>query len=102
MKQESKELIKLTTKEILLSFCDVVIKAQEIFGYHAHRELAKKYWRWRSIDKEQYHQIMYRLRKQGYVKKQGEQDSNKTILTSAGKKRAIKYFFDDLGMPISK
>lgn len=95
MGKETKEKIKLSIREILLTFCDGITKIEEIFGYSWQRKEARKYWKWRELDKNRFYQSLWRLEKQGYIKRY--QNSKKSLikLTPVGKKKAIEYIFRD-------
>lgn len=93
MKPETKEKIRLTAKEILLTFCDGIAEIEEIFGYRWHRQEAREYWKWRSLDKDRFYQSLRQLEKQGYIKRYKEEKKKLIKLTSVGKAKAIKYIF---------
>lgn len=95
MENETKELIKLTTREILLSFCDGIAKIEEIFGYNWQRKEAKAYQRWRETDKNSYYQKLWKLEKQGYIKRYKKEKKTIIKLTKIGTNQAIKYLLDD-------
>lgn len=94
MQPETKEKIRLTTREILLTFCDGIAKFEEIVGYEWQRREIQKYWDWREYDKAKFDHALWQLERQGYVK---HYRSNKNIieLTKIGQKRAIDYIFKE-------
>ena len=51
MELETKEKIKLTVREILLSFCDGIAAIEEIVGYKWQKREIQKYWNWREYDR---------------------------------------------------
>jgi|GEM_PF-621882 len=102
MDEIKKEKIRLTTKEILLMFCDGLKKIEEIFGYSWQRYEAKKYFFERNIDKDYYYRKMWELEKRGYIKRFAENRKNILELTSIGKDKALKYFLNDKKIDIPK
>ncbi len=95
MEKEQKEKIRLTTREILLRFCDGLNKIQEIFGYSWHKEQAWQYQQWRDIDQNNYYNKLWKLEKQGYIKRYKNDKKNIIKLTSLGEKRALKYLSNE-------
>lgn len=96
MEPETKEKIRLTVREILLTFCDGMATIEEIFGYRWQRQEAREYWKWRELDKDRFYQTLWRLEKQGYIKRYQKEKKNLIQLTSIGEKKAFKYIFEDL------
>jgi len=95
MSEISKEKIKLTTREILLTFCDGINLIQDVFGYKWQRKEAREYWKWRELDKISFNDNIRRLERQGYIKKFVGNYKKKIILTKIGKEKALKYIFSD-------
>lgn len=95
MDEINKEKIRLTTREILLKFCDGITKIEEIFGYPWQRREAQEYWHDRAIDKDYYYRKMWELEKRGYIKRYKKEKKNLIELTSIGKKKALKYFLNE-------
>jgi len=95
MEDETKEKIKLTTKEILLSFYDSFSKVEEIFVRPWQRKRIKEYWKWRELDKDRFYSSLWRLEKQKYIKRYIENKKTILKLTSVGKNQAMKYIFKD-------
>lgn len=93
MENETKEKIKLTTREILLSLYDEVSKVEEIFVRPWQRKRIKEYWNWRELDKNRFHAALWRLEKQKYIKRYGKNKKTIIKLTSVGKNQAVKYIF---------
>jgi len=95
MDKDIEEKIRLTTREILLKFCDGLTKIEEIFGYPWQRKEASEYFRERKIDKDYYYRKMWELEKRGYIKRYKEEKTNLIELTQIGKEKALKYFFQE-------
>lgn len=95
MKSETKEKIRLTTKEILLTFCDGINIAEEIIGYKWQRKQAREYWKWRELDKNRFHDSLRRLEKQGYINKYIENKKEIIKTTKIGNEKALKYIFNE-------
>lgn len=102
MEKEDKEKIILTAKEILLTFCDVAVKLEEIFGYSWHRAKAREYWKWRELDQKRFYQSLWRLKKQGYIKKYQQEKKNLIKLTPLGNSKALRYLAEDFTIKIPK
>lgn len=88
-----KEKIKLTTREILLSMLNFSEEIMEPY-YKRHRGLLKDYYdykKWRKIDKNNYYQKLWRLKKQGYIERFKKDKKNLLKLTKVGHKKALKY-----------
>lgn len=69
MRKEDKEIIKLTAKELLLTLCDAsagLILAMD--RYRQYRVPIKKYFRERSIDRENFRQKIYYLKRMGLIR----------------------------------
>lgn len=99
-KKITKTKIKLTIREILLTFCDAATKAEEIVGYRWQRREAYEYWKWRDLDKQRFHTNLCKLQQQGYIE-QYKKGKNKIIkLTAVGEKKAIKYLTKELSTKI--
>lgn len=96
MKPENKEKIRLTVREILLTFCDGMTKIEEIFGYPWQRREAREYWKWRELDKNRFYKSLWRLEKQGYIKRYQKEKGQSIKLTPIGEKKAIKYITNEL------
>lgn len=94
MEPETKEKIRLTAREILLSFCDGIAKFEEIVGYQWQRREIQKYWNWRELDKSKFYHSLWQLEKQGYIKRY-KKDKNIIKLTKIGQKKAMGYIFRD-------
>lgn len=102
MDQIEKEKLKLTTREMLLYFCDVFAKLHEIAGYPWQKKEAQKYFNWREIDKDNFYQKLWKLEKQGYIKRFKKEKRNLIELTPIGKEKAIKYQLNDFRVVIPK
>lgn len=95
MKPETKEKIKLTVREILLSFCDGIATFEEIVGYKWQKREIQKYWDWREFDKERYYHSLWQLEKQGYIKRYKDSKKNLIELTKIGQAKAVRYAIKD-------
>lgn len=95
MKPETKEKIKLTVREILLSFCDGIATFEEIVGYEWQRREIQKYWDWRDLDKERFYHSLWQLEKQGYIKRYKGGKKNLIKLTKIGQEKAMRYVIKD-------
>ena len=86
MKKEDKEIIRLTAKEILLTFCDF---AAEVFFLNNsfYHHLAKKYLRNRQLDRFDYSRKIYYLKKKGYIRVFVEGKKKYIELTKKGKNK---------------
>lgn len=102
MEKEAKEKITLTTKEILLGLLDVAVWPLEIFGYRYHRSMANSYNKWRSDNKNDYYKQLWRLEKQGYIKRHLKEKKKFPKLTKLGEKQALKCLSDDFSIAQSK
>lgn len=102
MESETKEKIRLTTREILFTFCDGIARFEEIVGYEWQRREIQKYWKWRDLDKDRYYQSLRRLEKQGYIKRYLKGKKNLIRLTPLGNKKAHQYLFKNLKIKIPK
>jgi len=91
MNQEEKKKIKLTTKEILLSFYDKIVEWENIFVYPWQRKRIHEYRKWRELDKADFYHKLWQLEKQGYIKRYGKIKNSNIKLTSVGKEKAIQY-----------
>lgn len=83
-----KEKIKLTARQILLYLADAVIAGHDIFdarGYY--RKSTKDYFKWRNIDKIQFHKDLYRLEKSDFIKRVLFGKERYIELTKKGKER---------------
>lgn len=84
MQKETKEIIKLTTKEILLTLCDFTAKVffeQNSFYHH----LTKEYLQNREADRIDFSRKIYYLRRQGYIKTFVQNKKRYVELTKKGR-----------------
>ena len=95
MKNNKNEKIRLKVREILLTFCDGINSLEEIFGHKWQRKEAKEYWKWRELDKKNFHNTLYRLEKQGYIERYMKNKKNLIKLTPLGKNKSMKYLIKD-------
>lgn len=86
MQKEDKEIIKLTAKEILLTFCDFTAEVFFLNNSFYHH-ITKKYLRNRQIDRSNYAQKIYYLRKKGYIRVFVKGKKKYLELTRKGKKK---------------
>lgn len=92
MEKETKEKIKLTVREILLTFYDGINVLEEIFAkYSWQKEELREYWKWRELDKERFYHALWQLEKQGYIRRHKESKNSLIKLTKIGKEKAIQY-----------
>lgn len=95
MRKETKEIIKLTSKEILLTLFDFsaeVFFKNNSFYYDSVKEYLKK----RSIDKINFKNKIYYLKKQGYIRIFIEKKKKYIELTGKGKSKIQKISFDKI------
>lgn len=102
MEPETKEKIRLTAREILLTFCDGMAKFEEIVGYPWQRKEVREYWEWRDLDKDRFYHSLRRLEKQGYIKRYLKGKKNLIHLTTLGDKKAHQYLCKNLKIEIPK
>jgi len=102
MELKIKEEIKLTVRDVLLTFFDGMAKVEEIFGYRFHRKRAREYWKWRDVDKQNLYNILNRLKKQKYIKDYTKSKEGIIKLTPLGEKKALRYISDDFKIKYPK
>lgn len=95
MDQAINEKIKLSSKDILLGLVDIAVFPLKIFGYSYHRKIAYAYEKWREENKADYYKQLWRLEKQGYIKRYQKEKGRFAKLTKLGEKQALKYLSDD-------
>lgn len=95
MKDATKEKIRLTTREILLSFYDGIVETKDIFAYPWQRKQIREYRKWRELDKANFYHKLWQLEKQGYIKRYGNLKKKNIKLTSVGRKKAVQYALKD-------
>lgn len=95
MEKEVEEKIVLTTKEILLGLVDIAVFPLKIFGYSYHRKIAYAYEKWRENNQDDYYKQLWRLEKQGYIKRYQKEKKRFAKLTKLGEKQALKYLSND-------
>lgn len=100
MTPERKEIIKLTTKELLLSFFDGWASIETIFGYPWQRAEAYKYLRERVKNKDSYYTKLWKLEKQGYIKRYKKEKESIITLTTFGKNKAKYYLAEKITIPV--
>lgn len=91
MTPERKEIIKLTTKELLLSFFDGWAKIETIFGYPWQRAEAYEYLRERVKEKDNYYTKLWKLEKLGYIRRYKKERESVITLTTLGENK-VKYY----------
>lgn len=92
MQKDDKELIKLTVKEILLSFIDFHMKVNEICGYKIHKQISRTYFKKRDIDKNYLDKRLWEMQKRGYIKNFVRDKEKLFELTPIGEKKALKLY----------
>lgn len=102
MDKHEKELIKLTIKEILLSFIDLNMKVNEICGYNLHKQISREYFKKREVDWDYFNKRLWEMKKRGYIKNFKKEKENLLELTSIGKEKALKYFSNEFMVEIPK
>lgn len=87
MRKEDKEIIKLTAKELLMSLCDVSVGIFAAMDKYRYRRISvKKYFRDRSVDKSNFRQKIYYLKKMGLIRTFVEGKDKYLELTEKGLK----------------
>jgi len=88
MEKETREIIKLTTKEILLTFTDAILTVTGCFSksYKDKIDLSN-YLENRSIDRQDLSRKIYRLKKQGLIRKFVENKKSFIELTNKGREK---------------
>ncbi len=90
-------LTAITSRQILLSLLDV--GAFSIYlsdRTHFYRPLMKGYFKWRNQDKNRFHSLVNRLKKQGLIRAYYEGKKPVLALTEKGKKRALRAVIDTI------
>ncbi|PIS07615.1 hypothetical protein COT78_02865 [Candidatus Berkelbacteria bacterium CG10_big_fil_rev_8_21_14_0_10_43_13] len=102
IQKETKEIIKLTSKEILLLFADGVASLGFAFTKSKKDKNALgKYLDERSIDRSDFSRKIYRLKQRGYIRKIVENKSDYIELTDLGKNRVEINYLNELKPRIS-
>lgn len=100
MEKETKEIIKLTVKEILLTFIDI---GENLFGWvdkpEAYRRVYGRHSEWDFVDRESLSKQIYKLRKQGLIRKVIESKQEYLELTGQGKEKVKKLLISNLQIP---
>lgn len=92
----TKEKIKLTVKEILLTLVDFSAEFMKCFERRqGDFEIVDIYKKWRQIDKDSFYKKLWILEKQGYIKKYKSKKNSELLLTEKGMQKASKYIFND-------
>lgn len=95
MQREAKEIIKLTAREILLTFCD--FSAKVFFQNNSfYRHAVKKYLQNREADKRDFNNKIYYLKKQGYIRSFVERKKKYVELTAKGRKKIQKLSLNEI------
>lgn len=100
MHKDDKELIKLTIREILLSFVDFNMKINEVCGYKVHKQISRAYFKNRDIDKNYLDKRLWEMEKRGYIKKFINEKGNCLELTPVGKEKALKVYANEFKIAI--
>lgn len=88
MNEITKEKIKLTSRQFFLTFLDAGIALHNIFDRHGlYRMPTKKYQHFRENDRAKFHQQLYRLKREGFIKKYFEGKEEYVELTTKGKEK---------------
>jgi len=93
MKSLNIEKIKLSTKEILLNLVDFSAIGMEAF-FHRFPDVVdevRQYKKDREIDKRNYYQKIWQLKKTGFIKEYKGGKDQPYVLTKKGKIEALKY-----------
>jgi len=94
MKQYKKEIIKLTAKEILLSFFDLAMPFYE--NDRKFRLSARRYMQQRAYERSQFFEKISYLKKRGYIETFVESKERYVELTSKGVERAKILKFESI------
>jgi len=92
--QANLEIAALTGREILLSFVDSI--AWFYAQHHTFRRSAREYLEDRSIERSQFFDRIYYLKRHGYIKTYVEQKEKFIELTPKGIAKAKNIFIDEL------
>jgi DNA-binding transcriptional regulator PaaX len=100
MKKETKEIVKLSTKEILLSLFDLPFTLFSVFDnpYTAQSEIGK-YLENRSIERASFFQSIQYLKRKGLIRTFVESNKRYAELTPAGQQYYIAKRFENLVVP---
>lgn len=103
MKQENKEIIKISVKEILLYLVDINILLMQPFDRHQlYRKSINDYWRWRAMDRSRFSQNLYRLKKAKLIRTYQEGKEKYVELTTRGLDKVKNYSLGDLKIDLPK
>ena len=97
MEKETKEIVKLVASEILMTLVDVATEADYIFskGYKK-RHYVEKYFNSRGVDRAKLSDKIYRLKKNGLIRKYIENKQEFLEITDKGIKIAEKLFLNNI------
>jgi DNA-binding transcriptional regulator PaaX len=86
----------ITTRQILLYLVDGLVTLSQPFDYHGmYYKTINDYFDWREFDKQRFYKNLYRLEKEGLVKKYLRKNKHYIELTNAGKNRVQMYLAKD-------
>lgn len=99
MKDEAKQIIKLTTKEILLTLFDVPIAALGLFdSRHYYRKSIDEYLEERSVDRISFNQSIQYLRRRGLIRSFLEGNKRFIELTQKGLENYQRKLFENIAV----
>lgn len=101
-KELYREIVKLSTKNLLLSLFDVAamfgafdVRPRYIRAYH-------EYFDARDRDYQKFYKLLYKLKTANLVEVYGEGKEKFVELTKEGRKRITKYLFQDGNIPVPR
>ena len=97
MKEITKQKIRLTAREILLSLLDIPIFIFELSDKHRlYRRSLAEYHQLRAQDKEDFYTQMHGLKKRGMIEIYNKDKKREVRLTKKGREKSMKYWFEEL------
>jgi len=88
MKKYQKKILKLTTKQILLSFIDIAETLLKIFDKHRiYRRYYFEYEKWREGDKAKFYSYIYYLKRYQFIEVYKNEKGKFLQLTHKGKQK---------------
>jgi len=93
----TKKKIKITTRQILLTFLDIGVEYYAIFDRHRlDRIPIKKYRRFRENDRLKFSQQLYQLKREGFIKRYFDGKKEFLEITNKGKEKLKKIITQEL------
>lgn len=97
MDEITQEKIKITTRQILLTFLDIGVDVLGAFEFRkSYRIPIREYQHFRQKDRAQFSQQLYQLKRAGFVKRYFDGKEEFLEITNKGKTKLKKIITDDL------